>query len=799
MIEKPSYEELEQRIRELEKVESDRNQSDELLHESEEKLRLIFHTSPDSINLNRVSDGMYLDINAGFTHIMGYTREDVIGKTSISLNIWKNPSDRERLIDSLLKTGIVDNFETQFVAKDGNIKVGLMSARIMRINHEDVTLSVTRDVTDKKRTEEVLRASEERLKIISENMSDTVWLMDMNFKTTYVSPSVTRKLGYTFEEYQELTLEKNFSPASMKIVSQVLEEELTTERLAQKDLKIERTLELEICRKDGSRFWNEITMTLIRDLDGNPIGFVGVGRDITERKRVVEELRESEEKYRLLVQHAPAGIYEYDIEKARFISVNEVMCEYTGYTREEFMALDPFELLAEESKKQFLQLIEEVFSGNQNPEPVEYKIKGKNNREFWVFVNARFFFENGKPKRATAVAHDITALRRAEEEKKQLEAKLRRAQKLESIGTLAGGIAHDFNNILSSVIGFTELSLDEVENETVLKENLQEVYAAGIRAKDLVRQILTFARQSDEELKPIHIDTIAKEVIKFIRSSIPTTIEIEHHIESHSPIMGNSTQVHQILMNLCTNAAYAMQDRGGILELTLKDVVIDGASTPNNSGLKPGSYIEIKVSDTGTGIPAEIIDSIFTPYFTTKPPGEGTGMGLSMVHGIVESYAGRITVESEMEKGSIFKIYLPICKQKAKNHQYESRESPSGNERILYIDDEIPIVKMGGQFLERLGYSVTTRTSSVEALELFRSKLNDFDLVITDRTMPNITGDKLAIELMKIRPDIPIILCTGYGIQTPDVSNIGIKAIAYKPIVMTDLAKTVRDVLDAAK
>ena len=456
----------------------------------------------------------------------------------------------------------------------------------------------------------------------------------------------------------------------MQIVAQVLEEELTPERLAQKNLKIERTLELEVCRKDGSLFWNEITMTLIRDREGNPTGFVGVGRDITERK--------------------------------------------------------------------------------------------------W-----------------------------AQKEKETLQTQLIQAQKLESIGTLAGGIAHDFNNILSSIIGFTELALDDVEKGTPLEDSLHEVYTAGNRAKELVKQILAFARQSDEEFKPIYPSTIAKEVLKLIRPSIPTSIEIRQNIESDSLIMGNATQVHQILMNLCTNAAYAMEAEGGVLDISMKDVMIDGIAETET----PGNYIEITVSDTGVGIAPDILDKIFEPYFTTKGPGEGTGMGLAMVHGIVESYGGRITVDSKPGQGTRFTICLPVIRERQKHSQYETEAPPTGKERILFVDDEAPIARMGSQILERLGYSVTTRTSSVEALELFRSKPNDFDLVITDMTMPNMTGDKLAAALIEIRPEIPVILCTGYSKQlsAERAAEVGIKAYAMKPLARNILAETVRKVLNEAK
>jgi nitrogen-specific signal transduction histidine kinase/ActR/RegA family two-component response regulator len=381
-----------------------------------------------------------------------------------------------------------------------------------------------------------------------------------------------------------------------------------------------------------------------------------------------------------------------------------------------------------------------------------------------------------------------------------LENKLKQSQKLESIGTLAGGIAHDFNNILASIIGFTELMMDDVEKNSMFEDNLQEIYLAGKRARDLVRQMLAFARQSDEKLIPVRVGEVIEEVLQFMRSSIPTTIEIKKEIDSESLIMGNKTQLHQVIMNYCTNAAHAMEDEGGVLEVSLKDIEIDRINYKRIE-LKPGHFIEIKVSDTGTGISPYIIDSIFEPYFTTKKTGEGTGMGLAMVNGIVESYGGKIVVKSELGKGTTFTTYLPITRRGNIQLQDESGQIPTGTERILFVDDEAPIAKMGSQILGRLGYMVTTRTSSVEAYELFRSKPNDFDMVITDMTMPSMTGDELATELIRIRSDIPIILCTGYSkkISAETASTIGIRAFAYKPIVTADLAKTVRKVLDEDK
>jgi len=398
-----------------------------------------------------------------------------------------------------------------------------------------------------------------------------------------------------------------------------------------------------------------------------------------------------------------------------------------------------------------------------------------------------------------SMIYNITERLKIQKEKELLQKQLIQAQKMESFGQLAGGIAHDFNNILSSIIGFTELALGQVQNGSPIEDDLQEVYSAGKRAKDLVKQILAFARQSDEEIKPIQISLIIEEVFKLIKASTPANIQIQYDYDSEASIMGNGTQIHQVVMNLCTNAIHAMENKGGILKISLSDVI--NPSETSKLNLKSDCYLKLNISDTGMGIPAEIIDTIFEPYFTTKALGEGTGMGLAMVHGIIEGYGGKICVKSEIDKGSIFTIYLPITGECLPHLLFESERLEKGSEKILFIDDEISIAKMGEKMLSRLGYSVTTMTSSVEALDLFKKKAKEFDLIITDMTMPSMTGDILGKKILKIRPDIPIILCTGFSriMSDKQADDIGIKAFVHKPIVQNDLARTVRQVLDEAK
>jgi PAS domain S-box-containing protein len=525
-----------------------------------------------------------------------------------------------------------------------------------------------------------------------------------------------------------------------------------------------------------------------------------VNKEIVVRKQTEMELQKSEELFRTVFEQAGGYcmiLKPSDSGIPTILDVNEAACKVHGYCRDEMIGRPVADLDDEEGKRLCIERTQLIMSGN--PFAIETNHVRKDGSIFPVAVYANIVQFGDKPPLIMTTEFDISDKKKAEAERKSLENRLLQAQKMESIGTLAGGIAHDFNNILSSIIGFTELALGDVEEGTELEDDLQEVKRAGARAKDLVKQILTFARQSDEEMRPIQINVIVKEVLKFIKSSIPASIQINGNINSDSFIMGVPTQVYQILMNLCTNASQAMETKGGILDVSLDDVTIDGTSAILR--LKYGDYIKLTVKDSGAGISPQDIGTIFDPYFTTKPMGEGTGMGLAVVHGIVESYGGQIIVDSTINKGSCFSVYLPISKKRKSKRLYEPEVLPSGTERILFIDDEVPIAKMGTRVLGQLGYSVTTSTSSMEALELFKSEPNDFDLVISDMTMPNMTGDVLAAELMTTRSDIPVIIFTGYSknITEESVKAIGIKALAYKPIVKADLAKIVRKVLDDTK
>jgi signal transduction histidine kinase len=382
---------------------------------------------------------------------------------------------------------------------------------------------------------------------------------------------------------------------------------------------------------------------------------------------------------------------------------------------------------------------------------------------------------------------------------KNLEERLLQAQKMEAIGTLAGGIAHDFNNILSAIFGYAELALIRAPKESQQYVHLQGVIQASHRAKELVKQILTFSRQHEHEKKPVQITPIVKESLKFLRVSLPANIQIREHIKDGAGIiMADPTEIHRVLMNLCTNAFHAMSAKGGILDVEICSIEVNEDFAAQNPDLSAGNYLRLTVSDTGCGMKSDVLARIFDPYFSTKAKEHGTGLGLSVVHGIVKSHGGAITVYSEPDRGTTFRIYFPAVEAEIGVRSHPDDSVPTGGERILFVDDEKAITNVSSQILKRLGYKVEARTNSVEALELFRSRPDLFDLVITDLTMPNMTGDELARELTLIRPDIPIILCSGFstGIIEKNSRPKTIRAVLMKPLVLHQMAKVIREVLE---
>lgn len=400
---------------------------------------------------------------------------------------------------------------------------------------------------------------------------------------------------------------------------------------------------------------------------------------------------------------------------------------------------------------------------------------------------------------AMELKSSLSRIEAAESERIELQHHLQRSQKLEALGTLAAGIAHDFNNILGAMIGYAELALLNTPEGSKAGDSIGMVLKAGERAKELVKQILAFSRQTEEERKPIQVSHIVKEVLKFMRASLPSTIEIRQQFDADiGVILADPVQMHQVLMNLCTNAHHAMMEKGGVLDVRLTSVQVEPEHPAALPDLKPGPYVRVTVKDTGHGMDAATVTRIFDPYFTTKEKGVGTGLGLAVVHGIVQKHGGGVTVQSEPGRGTVFDLYFPIIQSEQISESPGREDLPRGHEKVLLVDDDQLHLEVVQRTLEYLGYQVEARMSSLDALAHFSTDPHRYDLVVTDMTMPAMTGDKLAVELMRIRPGIPVVLCTGYSEKAMEENAraMGIRAFVMKPVLIAQMARAVRDALD---
>jgi PAS domain S-box-containing protein len=524
--------------------------------------------------------------------------------------------------------------------------------------------------------------------------------------------------------------------------------------------------------------------------------FENIGRrleDALTNMLTQRDLRENEAFLDRIVEHIPNMIFVKDAKTLNFLRFNRAGEQLLGKKREELLGKNEYDFFPKAKAEIFLAKDRKVLDSKKRVDIPEETIGNKNGENLILHTQKiPILDENGTPQYLLGISEDIT-------ERKNLEAMLRQVQKMEAIGQLAGGIAHDFNNILSAITGFTELSLSTVESESQPFKYMARVLEACKRAKDLVNQILMFSRETVQELKPIQISLPVKEALRLVRASVPATIEIRSEILSKASAQADPTQIHQIIMNLCTNAMHAMRDKGGYLDIRLVDLTIeDNGKHKGYPDAKPGDYILLSVSDQGKGIEEHHIHRIFDPFYTTKEKGEGTGMGLSVVHGIVKSYGGLTYVHSKVGKGSRFDILLPALEILVADETLAQEEVPRGNESILLVDDESMLVEITTATLKSLGYRVIARTSPLEGLEAFKQNPARFDLVLTDMTMPKMTGIDLAEKIVQIRPEIPIILCTGFSANiSPDsVSRIGIRCIINKPLLRRDVALEIRKALD---
>ncbi|MBW1938997.1 MAG: response regulator [Deltaproteobacteria bacterium] len=622
--------------------------------------------------------------------------------------------------------------------------------------------------------EKALRESEKKYRTLLEITSEGWWMLSPELKIIEVNESFCNMLGYSQDEMIDKTPVNFVDDENRKIFIEQTSKIFTTSH---------RSYEISLKKKNGQDLHTYFNATTIWDESGEVQGSFALITDITERKRVEEALRESEEKYRSMMEA---------MDDAAYICSHDFRVEYMNpamITRIGHGAIGKpcYEVIHGLDGKCPWCVTEEVMQG----EHIKIEIASPKDDNSYNVSCSPIFHADGSISQL-AIFRNIT-------ESKEMEQQLQQAQKMESLGTLAGGIAHDFNNVLSPMMGYAEIILDDLPEDSPHRKNITTILQGAKRARDLVKQILTFSRQVDQKLKPTKVQLIIKEVLKLIRSSLPSTIEIKQNVSNKCGlVMADFTQIHQIAMNLMTNAYQAMEAEGGELEVTLKEVEL-GVDDLTDSSMTPGAYVCLIVADTGPGMDQSAISHIFEPYFTTKESGKGTGLGLAVVYGIVKSYQGEIRIYSGPGKGSAFHIYLPIIKTQVETEKTKAvTPVQKGTEQILLVDDEEPIVSMESEMLERLGYQVVARTSSPDALEAFRASPDKFDLVITDMTMPNLTGVQLSQKLLEIKSDIPIIICTGFStkVDGEKAKAAGIRGYVMKPVVKSELAEKIREVLD---
>jgi PAS domain S-box-containing protein len=758
-----------------------RKQAEEALRESEEKYRLFVESASEGIVLMQEGKARY--VNPRALEFIGYSQEEIIGQNMLH---FVHPDDRARLAElylaKLAGEEVPSSDYWRIIDKSGAVKWVQSRSTHLTWEGKSSLLSFLTDITDRKRIEESLREREIKLLSIFRVAPVGIGVV-VNRVFQEANDMLCEMTGYSREEL----LGQN---ARMLYPTQEDYDHVGKEKYHQIVEKGTGTVETRWQKKDGIVIDIILSSTPL-DPDDLAKGVTFTALEITDRKQAEGALRESEERFRALSENAPDIIYTMNLLGA-ITYVNPSWKRILGHDEKDVLGHYFIEFAKEEDRKTYKKLFKSIREEERTVNNYIGVMLAKDGKERVFNMNSAFNRDSeGHLMGVVGSMKDVTELR-------DIEKKLSQAEKMEAIGTLAGGIAHDFNNILAAILGYTQLAIDAPDEER-RKRYLNQVLKSGERAKNLTGQILAFSRQDKQERSPIEIGGIVKEALKLLRSLLPTTIEINQEIESTpSIVLSNSVQIHQVLMNLCTNAAHAMRDKGGVLQVCLDHIQLSPGEHAMMVDLDPGSYIRLIVRDTGHGINPGIIDRIFDPFFTTKKVDEGTGLGLSVAYGIVKSHGGTITVQSEPGKGSTFNAYFPQIEEATEKRSEKPQPILGGSERVLFIDDEPYLADIGKEGLSALGYEVTVRTSSIEALHAFRARPERFDLVITDMTMPNMTGVQLADEILKVRPDIPIILCTGYSeiIDEEKSKKFGIRAFLMKPVSLEEIARTIRKVLN---
>jgi two-component system, cell cycle sensor histidine kinase and response regulator CckA len=765
-------------------------------HKAERDYQTLFREMLDGFALHEIIcdaqgqpvDYRFLTVNPTFERMTGLKAEHIVGRTVLEIMPGTEPHWIE-IYGRVALTGEPAFFENYSKELDKYFEV----TAFRPVPNQFACIFV--DITERKRAEKALHTASERFFHVISSLYAGIIVVSNEGQVEFVNQSFCDLFDLTDNptDLHGLT-----SPELIQKIKDVYENPSYMVARIQEVLSKGQPIRIEEVSIKGNRTYLLDFVPIF--IDGKQHGRLWHHQDITERKRMEEDLREVEERFRLAFYTSPDAVNINRLEDGLYIDINEGFTRLTGFTREDVIGRTSLETNIWHNPADRQELIrglkEQGYYAN-----LEAEFRRKDSSITTALMSARVIVLKGVP-HILSITRDISERKRAEADRRRLEEQLLQAQKMEAIGTLAGGIAHDFNNILSGIMGYTELALlRHIPPGNPAKEYLEEVLRSADRARDLVAQIMTFSRQHEQKRIPMEMSPIIKEALKLLRASLPTTIEIRQQIASSMEpvVLADPIQVHQVIMNLCTNAAHAMKDRGGVLDVSLNPVRYSPEALLPHPDLQSGvEYQVLVVRDTGHGMDREVMDRIFDPFFTTKKVGEGTGLGLAVVYGIVKNYDGVITCESEPGAGATFRIFLPAVTGSQTEKSEIKAAIRGGSERILFVDDERSLTQLFKIQLEKLGYHVRTFNDPIEALADFRAKPSDYDLVITDMTMPHMVGIELTEEIMRIRADIPAILCTGTtdGIATDSLHHAGVRELVIKPFPISTLAALVRKVLD---
>ncbi|WP_084511648.1 PAS domain S-box protein [Desulfatibacillum aliphaticivorans] len=669
-------------------------------------------------------------------------------------------------------------------------EVARRTQEITRAN-QDLSLKIEQNL----RIMEKLKESRDFAESLIKSLQDGLAVFSPEGRHLEVNPAFCHMTGFSREEILDMSPPHAYwAPEDKAMLTRAFANSSAVSRPS--------GMETALVRRDGTRIQILISLSPIRHEGEDLTGYVVTFKDINARKMAEQALAHSEARYRAILASMEELYFELDLF-GRFIFVNDAVMRFTGYSREELLGLEKGWYNLTMDGDRMFGAFSTIYASGQTAVLEDFPVLARGGTEKFAQISAYLMRDKeGNPMGFKGLGRDITESMAVAREKKLLESQLRQSQKMEAVGTLAGGIAHDFNNILSAIMAYTEAMLMEPDDRTKNVTRLEHVKKASLRARELIRQILTFSRSTEHKKTPVSLPFVTREALKLLRASLPSTIKIQYRAEEKmGRVMADPTQIHQVLMNLCGNAEHAMRKNGGVLDVSLDTVFLPPGEAAPHVNLSPGRYIRLSVADTGQGMSPDVKKRIFDPYYTTKEKGEGTGLGLAVVHGIVEAGQGAVTVESEVGRGACFRVYLPETLEK-EEIQESAAGDVAGDETILLVDDESDLLDSYTALFRHYGYHVSAHQCSSQAFARFMSGPEQFDLVVTDQTMPELTGLELAAKIMKVRPGLPVILCTGYSSDAGDEQSFekaGIRKMIMKPFAFDEFMKDVRKILDEEK